>query len=213
MNSRIIAAAVVAGLAGAASADHTQYTNSSVLEWGTIGTSAVTSGPTTLFPSSINVSDTNAVLDVYVVLHGGSHTWFSDLEITLESPNGTFLRLLDFSGTGNSDDIAGDLGFDDAAASQAPATTGSGDPTGIWQVSDYSGTSTLGAGLPNDGSALSVFDGESAAGDWNLYVYDQFGGDTGSFQGGWSIFINTVPAPASAALLGLAGIAGVSRRR
>ncbi len=213
MSSRILAVAVVAGLAGAASADHTQYTNSSPLEWGIAGTSAVTSGPTTLFPSSINVSDTNAVLDVYVVLHGGTHTWFSDFELTLESPSGTFLRLLDFAGAPNSDDLNGDLGFDDAAASQAPAATGAGAPAGIWQVSDYSGTSTLGAGLPNDGSSLSIFDGESAAGDWNLYVYDQLAGDTGAFQGGWSIFINTVPAPASAALLGLAGLAGVSRRR
>ncbi len=199
--------------AGVASADHTQYTNSSVLEWGFAGTSAVTSGPTTLFPSTINVSGTtNPILDVYVVLHQGAHTFSDDLQITLEGPNGNVLTLMRNAGGG--DDIAGDLVFSDAAAGPIPDTSGTGPFGGgvPYQVSVY-GTASTFAGPAANLSNFSGYDGLSANGDWNLYVYDDAGGDTGSFQGGWSIFINTVPAPASAALLGLAGLAGVSRRR
>ena len=209
-----LTAVCIACAAGAASADHTQYTNSSVLEWGTDGTSIVYQGPTTLFPSTINVSGTtNPILDVYIVLHEGAHTYADDLEITLRGPNGNVLKVLQDAGGG--DDIAGDLRFDDAGAAPMPNGSGFGPFGGgvPYQVSIYGETSTRSTAPTPNITDFSGYDGLSANGDWELYVYDDAGGDTGAFSGGWSIFINTVPAPASAALLGLAGLAGVSRRR
>jgi subtilisin-like proprotein convertase family protein len=47
------------------------------------------------------------------------------------------------------------------------------------------------APAPPHGSTLSVFNGISPNGAWNLFVNDDAGGDTGSIANGWSIDITT----------------------
>ena len=210
------AIAIVAGLAaGAASADSISETNASVIEWGVIGTSAVTSGAPTLFPSEITIAGASgAILDVNVTLNDGVHSWISDLEITLVSPAGTAIRLLDLVGTGNSDDLAGDLTFDDQAAGMLPGTTGAGfTGSGTFMPTDLEGIDASGVAPTVPGAGLSLLNGEDANGTWSLYVFDEFTGDTGAINGGWTLNIETVPTPASAALLGLGGLAAARRRR
>ena len=213
--NKLVSVIAVAGIAASASAETVNGANAAPIEWGFIGTSPVDSGPATLFPSEINIAGASgAILDVNVMLLDGTHTWISDLEITLVSPSGTAVRLLDLVGTGNSDDLAGDLGFDDEAAGQLPATTGSGfTGSGVFQPTDVEMIDASGVAPTMFGGGLSMFDGEDANGTWSLYVFDEFGGDTGAINGGWTIEIEVVPAPASAALLGLGGLAAVRRRR
>jgi hypothetical protein len=49
-------------------------------------------------------------------------------------------------------------------------------------------------------------------GAWTLTIGDGAALDTGSL-GGWSLIVKPVPTPGAAALLGLAGVAGLRRRR
>ena len=60
---------------------------------------------------------------------------------------------------------------------------------------------------------LAAFNGEDANGTWSLFVFDDAGADTGAFTDGWNIELTVIPAPASAVLLGLGGIAAIRRRR
>ena len=60
---------------------------------------------------------------------------------------------------------------------------------------------------------LDSFLGLDGNGEWQLFVFDDAGGDTGSIAGGWTLHISSIPEPTSAAVLvcGLAGL--VARRR
>ncbi len=61
------------------------------------------------------------------------------------------------------------------------------------------------------GSSLLTAFGAGVNGDWNLYVLDDTGADTGSIAGGWQIEV--VPAPSAMALMGLGGLVATRRRR
>lgn len=201
--------ACVLGLSFTAQADVLTGTNASVIEWGFAGTGPVTEGPALLYPSTITITGgTGPIADVNVTLLQGLHTWADDMEIALVSPSGTVVELM--NDAGGSNDIAGDLTFDDEATMEIGDLTGDGfEGFGTFRPSVYE------VGMNNplaDGSMLSLFDGESANGNWSLYVFDDAAGDTGQFMDGWSIEITLVPAPASAGLLGLSGLA-LSRRR
>ena len=112
---------------------------------------------------------------------------------------------------GGGDDFQGDVTFDDQAAAPIDDATGGNFAagTGVFQTSVYTPGDLNGA---SDGTLLSLFNGEDANGTWSLFVYDDTGADTGDFQG-WTLDIVTIPAPASAALLGLGGLAAARRRR
>ncbi|MGB5237432.1 MAG: reprolysin-like metallopeptidase [Flavobacteriaceae bacterium] len=111
--------------------------------------------------SVITVVDDLQVSDVNVALNI-SHTWVSDLVITLESPAGTVVPLTSNS-CGDLVDI--DAVFDDEGAAFTCSTTGSG----------ISGTiRPLGS--------LARFNGESTSGDWILTVADQFPADGGALN-------------------------------
>ena len=209
--NKILMTAIVAGIAGTASADVIAGSNNAILEWGFAGTGAVTAGETTLFPSDIAIANgaTNIITDVNVTLKTGAHTWADDMEISLRSPSGTVVVLM--QDAGGSDDIAGSLTFDDQAAGMIDDATGTFTGSGTYQPSVYS-TATTTAPAPT-GVGLSAFNGENANGTWSLFVFDDAGGDTGAFSDGWNIELTVIPAPASAALLGLGGIAAIRRRR
>ncbi|RNC82794.1 MAG: hypothetical protein ED559_13800 [Phycisphaera sp.] len=214
-SSRIFAGLLAAGVAGTASADVISETNPAVIDWGMIGTSQVTDGPAQLYPSVIKVAGAaGPISDVNITLHNGNHTWVADLEITLVSPSGTAVRILDLTGVQNADSLNGDISFDDSASMLFPDDDnpdGSGVISGTFLVTDYENDNS---DVPATafGLDMSAFNGEDANGDWSLYVYDENGQDTGTFDG-WTLDIVTIPAPASAALLGLGGLAAARRRR
>lgn len=137
--------------------------------------------------STITVSQPINLTDLQVAV-AIDHTWVGDLVISLTSPGGTTVTLLDQPGVpastfGCSNDNM-DVVFSDAASVDAenacPGTT-------PW---------LSGPVLP--ASALSAFDGESTLGTWTLTVSDNAAGDTGSIVN-WGL----VPTP------GLQGICTV----
>ncbi|RNC82819.1 MAG: hypothetical protein ED559_13935 [Phycisphaera sp.] len=212
MKSRVLLTVVAAGVATTASADVISETNPAVIDWGMVGTSQVTDGPAQLYPSQITVAGaSDPISDVNITLHNGNHTWVADLEITLVSPSGTAVRILDLTGVQNGDTIDGDITFDDSAAMLFPDDDTDGTISGTFLVSDYENDNS---DVPATafGLDMSAFNGEDANGTWSLYVYDENAQDTGSFDG-WTLDIVTIPAPASAALLGLGGLAAARRRR
>ncbi len=103
----------------------------------------------------LQVSDINVTLDI-------SHTWISDLVITLESPAGTVVTL-----TSNScgdlvdiDAVFDNEGADFSCSSSGPGISGTIKPLG----------------------SFAQFNGESSAGDWILTVADQFPADGGALN-------------------------------
>lgn len=137
--------------------------------------------------STITVSQAINLTDMQVAV-AIDHTWVGDLAISLTSPGGTTVSLLDRPGVpagtfGCADDNM-DVVFSDAA-SVNPETSCPG--TTPW---------LSGPVLPF--SPLSAFDGESTLGTWTLTVVDGAGGDTGNITS-WSL----IPTP------GLQGICEV----
>jgi subtilisin-like proprotein convertase family protein len=142
-----------------------------------------------------------------------AHTWQGDLNLELVAPGGQTVGLLNRPGTtsqfgapfGFSTDNFGNpttgavfLFDDEAAATYEQAfPTGTANPTGSFKPEN----------------ALSVLDGTSKVGRWQLRVTDQGAGDVGSIRGFSLHFTNVIPAPGAIALFGAAGLAAARRRR
>lgn len=141
-------------------------------------------------PSTIELSGIGGTItDVDVTLSGLSHTWPSDLVVILESPDGDTTILTNDCGSSTAvTDI--DVTFDDEAGVplSAPLTTGSFVPT-VGCDASFTGTDPTIPAAPW-GATLSSLDGGSPNGTWNLYVWDDFGGDEGDLDG-WSIEVET----------------------
>ena len=107
------------------------------------------------------------------------HTWAGDLILTLQSPTGTTITLVDrpgYTGAGfgcNTDGL--DLTFDDTSVDDLETTC----PGGTSPIT--------GSYFPLN--ALSAFDTEDANGTWTLFVSDNGAGDTGSILD-WDITIS-----------------------
>jgi cysteine-rich repeat protein len=117
---------------------------------------------------TITVTDDVAIgdIDVDLIL---SHTWVSDLNITLTGPNNTVVPLW-VNACGSNDGI--DAIFDDegnVAVCGFP-TTGVIDPESVF------------------GGDLGLFEGTLSAGNWTLTVQDEVGGDVGVLAQ-WSLHI------------------------
>ncbi|WP_188443426.1 proprotein convertase P-domain-containing protein, partial [Planktosalinus lacus] len=150
-----------------------------------------TASPGTFFDENIDAVSTITVTDDFVLTDVNigldiSHTWVSDLEISLTSPEGTTIVLLDPDFC-LQDNVLATLDDDAATSGDTQcATSGPGDPPGTAAIS---GTFT-----PTE--ALSAFNGESSMGDWTLTVTDGAAGDDGvlnSWTLDYSYFSNTVP--------------------
>ena len=111
------------------------------------------------FPGSVTITDINVTLDI-------SHTWDSDLTVTLTSPDNTAVTL--FSAIGGSSDNFTNTTLDDEAST---AISSNAAPfTGTFRPS----------------SPLSVLDSEDALGTWTLSITDSATDDQGTLNG-WSI--------------------------
>ncbi|MBI5154731.1 proprotein convertase P-domain-containing protein [Candidatus Poribacteria bacterium] len=124
----------------------------------------------TTIEAPVSVAQTGEVADVNVVNLDITHTWDSDLIITLTSPAGTVVTLAEQRGSSGDNFV--DTVFDDEAVT--PIGNGSAPFTGSF--------------IPD--SPLNAFDGESAAGIWKLKVQDTASGDTGQLTA-WSVRIQT----------------------
>ena len=107
-----------------------------------------------------------------------THTFASDLEISLTSPLGTTAVITTDNGGGNDDVFSGTL-FDDQA----------NDP-----VTDHAFTNMVTATPLTVEEALSVFIGEDTNGTWTLTIFDDAGGDTGTLNS-WSLDVSTLDPP------------------
>lgn len=112
--------------------------------------------------SVINVGDNFTLSDVNVSVDI-SHTWISDLDIKLTSPNTTEVVLFQNS-CSDLDDL--NVVFDDQASGGINCTTRTGtiQPFG----------------------SLNSFNSEASNGNWTLRVYDGYVGDTGTLNS-WSV--------------------------
>ncbi|MCG8553760.1 MAG: proprotein convertase P-domain-containing protein [Proteobacteria bacterium] len=117
--------------------------------------------------STLDVSVVGSIADVNVLDVTGSITRFSDLRISLTSPNGTEVILVDYDTCGADDNW--DFSMDDEAA----ATLSCGQPVG-------------GSGSFVPLEPLSAFDGQNSAGTWTLRVMDDRAGRTPTLAG-WSL--------------------------
>ena len=135
-----------------------------------------------------------------VKLNGLTHTFPSDIDVLLVGPGGQNAIIMSDVGNGNA--VTGvNLTLDDAAATSmtsATLVTGTFKPTNLVGGAPEPDTWPAPAPAASGGSALSVFNGTSPNGTWNLYVFDDAGGDVGSFATGWDLTIATTgPCPAT----------------
>ena len=192
----VLAGAVLVSLAIAVSpAGAATFANTSPLSI-PIGAPAETTGPANPYPSTISVLGvTGNVSDVNVTLTGFTHTCMSDVRFLLVGPGGQNSILLSTAG-GYCDDPVQNatITLDDEAATTYPCNTS---PSGTFKPTAEPTTPTGdcapgGTTFPSPAPAapypvaLSSFDGQPAAGTWSLFVFDQFGGDSGSLSN-WSL--------------------------
>ncbi len=123
--------------------------------------------------STISISGVErSVTDLNVTINL-THTFDSDLEISLEHlETGTLIDLS--SGNGGTGDDYIDTIFDDEAATSITAGT----------------APFTGSFIPEE--PLSSFDGELLNGDWVLNIFDDAGGDTGELAE-WSLIFESEP--------------------
>jgi subtilisin family serine protease/subtilisin-like proprotein convertase family protein len=117
---------------------------------------------------SIFISDAREIRDVDVTVNI-NHDFVSDLSVSLVGPQGQVVQL--FNGIGAAADDVTNAVFDDEATRSITSATAADAPfTGAWRPQ----------------GDLSVLDGNSAAGTWQLVIRDTKGNDIGSLLN-WSL--------------------------
>ena len=137
---------------------------------------AISASGTPTITSALSVPDSGTIVDVNVHLNI-SHTYDSDLTVSLKSPNNTSVTL--FSGVGGSGDNFTNTILDDQASTSI--TAGSPPFTGTYK--------------PSPGT-LASFNNASETGTWTLTVHDGADQDGGSLNS-WSIDITTTGEPST----------------
>jgi uncharacterized repeat protein (TIGR01451 family) len=114
---------------------------------------------------AVSTSYTVADVDVGVLL---SHTYRSDLRVTIKSPAGTVVQLI--TNTGGAADNLNVLFNDEASAAVSTHT-----------INDTTGPSPPYQRTFKPQTVLSAFDGQNALGTWQLEVCDTVAQDSGAF--------------------------------
>ncbi len=127
------------------------------------------------------LADPSVVTDVNVEVNI-THTWNSDLTITLQYDDGSGgapeqEAILSANNGGSGDNYINTV-FDDAAATAIAGLGAASAPfTGSFQPEQ----------------SLAVFNGETIAGSWSLFITDGAGGDVGTLDS-WTLSFNAGPA-------------------
>lgn len=139
---------------------------------------------------TFNITGLSNVSDLNVGLIA-SHTWRGDMDVRLESPNGTELQLIvpDTSGSGNNDDYNVEISdeFSETINTGSHAT-----------LNDTSAAAYEFEVSPNN--PLSIFDGEDPNGTWTLKICDDYAGESGNFISAELIFLPPTGADLSLSL-------------
>lgn len=102
-----------------------------------------------------------------------THTWDSDLEIILQSPDGNYITVINGIG-GSGDNFTG------------TCLNNSSPPIGIYNP-PFTGTFSA------MGPLYALNNGQTANGTWSLYVHDMAAGDQGTLNS-WSLNFGNIPA-------------------
>ena len=151
------------------------------------------------YPSTIAVNGLAGVISKVTVGLSGLNTFTTafpeDFDILMVGPSGQDTMVMsDAGGGGQLSNV--NLIFDDngsSSLSTSQITSGTYKPTN-YDNGDKDAFPSPAPAKPF-GSALSVFNGTSPNGNWNLFVLDEYTSGSGSISGGWSVMISTVPAP------------------
>lgn len=103
-----------------------------------------------------------------------THTYRSDIRITLTSPAGTTVTVMTWPTTSQSGNNLNDR-FDDEAATSITTHNATVNDSTTATLPNY-------AHQYQPSNPLSAFDGQNALGTWTMVVCDAFAADTGTFQ-------------------------------
>jgi len=119
-----------------------------------------------------------------------THTWTSDLDITLQSPEGTVVTLTSDNGSSFNDVFANTTWNDmaDALDGQVPYPSNDGLAT------DHPYVNLVSAGSLVPEEAFTAFQGENPIGVWLLTISDDAGGDSGTLHS-WKVNVFTIRQP------------------
>ncbi|WP_339832618.1 proprotein convertase P-domain-containing protein, partial [uncultured Altibacter sp.] len=133
------------------------------------GAPGTTSGP--MNPSIATVADAGVIGTDYTfgnIEVNIQHTWASDIDMTLTSPNGTTVDVMLDDGGSTGLDTAATLVFTDTSANL---------------VDDFNDAASIQPDFQAEGGLFNtVFAGESITGDWTLNITDDAGGDSGTLN-------------------------------
>ncbi len=129
----------------------------------------ISSSGTPIITSTLNIPSNGTITDVNIIGLTGTHSWISDITVSLISPQNTTIVLFDQI-CGNENDF--DCNFDDAAAPGALPCP------------------PVGGGTYKPATVLSALNGQQVNGNWTLQVTDHFNFDGGSLTG-WGLEICT----------------------
>jgi subtilisin-like proprotein convertase family protein len=131
------------------------------------------------FQDEIVVTENIAISNVTVTLKNLEHTWVGDLIAQLRHlESGVVVDLFrrpgqpQFSSSGYSNDLNGDYSFNDSFSRSFDSVAAS---HGVIPSGNYCASQTL-----------SVFEGRSSAGTWQLIINDCSAGDSGSLES-WTL--------------------------
>ena len=158
------------------------------------GAPTTTSGPASPYPATIAVSGVPAgALVKSVTISGMNHTYSDDIDIVLQSPTGVNVILMSDCGLGDNL-VSHNYTFSDGAAlslnDNTALASGTYKPTNFVTGDNWPAP---GPGTTPTSTTLSTFGGVNHNGTWNLFIYDDVGGDSGDWAS-WSITFTDPPA-------------------
>jgi subtilisin-like proprotein convertase family protein len=148
-----------------------------------------TGAPPQVVTSTINVAGAGTQLLDVDVLTNITHTFSSDLDITITSPAGTVVTLTTDNGSSFDNVYAGTLWNDKAnPGGQVPYTTNDG------MVTEHNYVNLVAATPLTPEEPLGAFIGEDPNGTWTISISDDATGDGGALNS-WGLNLQTFTCP------------------